>query len=90
MELEVGGRGKIISDFGLRISDCEFKSKVSGARRQNSGEKSIGQRVGGWRSASLEVGGKDKGWNGGICLAFHGVNIPPRYGHSSLQGRRRA
>ena len=45
----VGGWRQREDNFGFRISDFKFKSKVSGARRKNSGEKSMGHRAWSWR-----------------------------------------
>jgi hypothetical protein len=46
MRFAVGGWRQRKDNFELRIADCELR-------------KGVGQRVGGWRSASLEVGGKN-------------------------------
>ena len=61
LSLVVIGRGEIISDFGFGIADFGFIKEI---RNQETGGRheaeSIGKRVGGWRSASLEVGGKSR------------------------------
>jgi len=46
MRLEVGGRGKIISDFGFRIANLKARCQ----------EKKAWSK---WRAAPLEVGGRD-------------------------------
>ena len=46
-------------DCGFRISDCGFKKKQTAGRIQKTdGGRQRTAPVGGWRSASLEVGGK--------------------------------